>query len=153
MQPRIRFPILIITLLLLSAMSNTPIPFTTQEIAISTKEKQHYFSVEVAQTVQQRRLGLMNRQHMEEGHGMLFLFEQEKIVHFWTLHTYISLDIVFINSNGSVAHMIKNTPLNSRQTISSRYPIVAAVELPAGTIDRLSIPLGASVQYKTAPTL
>ncbi len=63
---------------------------------------------EVAHTVQQRRIGLMNRESLGELNGMIFLNSADAISPFWMGHTYIPLDIIFIDASGSIVDISEN---------------------------------------------
>ena len=62
--------------------------------------------VEVARTGAARRQGLMRRQSLKPHHGMIFLFEKEEPQSFWMKNTYISLDIMFVNSAGTIIGIV-----------------------------------------------
>ena len=66
------------------------------------------FRVEIADTNQKRAEGLMYRENLEQGGGMLFIFEKEGFYSFWMKDTLIPLDIVWINKNKEVVHIEKN---------------------------------------------
>ena len=80
-------------------------------------DKPHYVElegkkiiVELAQTPEERKQGLMHREELCPSCGMLFLFEQENIHPFWMKNTIIPLDIVFINANYEVVDVTKAEP-------------------------------------------
>ena len=60
------------------------------------------FLLELATTAAQHERGLMERTHLAKDHGMLFVWPQEAIRHFWMLNTLIPLDIFFINQQRRV---------------------------------------------------
>jgi len=60
------------------------------------------FLLELATTAAQHERGLMERTHLAKDRGMLFVFPQEAIRHFWMLNTLIPLDIFFINQQRRV---------------------------------------------------
>src|SRR4030067_404571 len=63
---------------------------------------QDCFSVELALTPEQQARGLMNRTHMDQDGGMLFVFPQGGIYPFWMKDTLIPLDMVWMDSQGKV---------------------------------------------------
>ena len=68
--------------------------------------------VEVARTAEEQRRGLMFRDHLDDGRGMLFLFDHPHGLTFWMHNTYIPLDMVFITAGMRVAGVVESaTPL------------------------------------------
>jgi uncharacterized membrane protein (UPF0127 family) len=64
--------------------------------------------VEIANTDELRRRGLMYRQNLAPGAGMLFLFQNDEIHQFWMKNTLIPLDMIFIRKDGTVAGVVEN---------------------------------------------
>ncbi len=58
--------------------------------------------VEIAKTPAQRHQGLMFREELEVGTGMLFVFEEEDFHSFWMKNTLIPLDIIWIGKDMNV---------------------------------------------------
>ncbi|NEQ53487.1 MAG: DUF192 domain-containing protein [Leptolyngbya sp. SIO3F4] len=54
------------------------------------------FDLEVAQTQQQQRLGLMHRKALPDNRGMLFPFSPARPVGFWMKNVPVGLDMVFL---------------------------------------------------------
>jgi len=66
-------------------------------------------NVEVADTDEERREGLMNRTSLESD-GMLFVFDREQELSFWMKNTYIPLDMVFVYRNGTISRIYEADP-------------------------------------------
>lgn len=66
--------------------------------------------VEIADTNSERQTGLMHRKKLCDDCGMLFVFEEEDIHSFWMKDTYISLDMIFINSDLEVVELLHAVP-------------------------------------------
>jgi uncharacterized membrane protein (UPF0127 family) len=65
-------------------------------------------TVEIANTDELRRRGLMYRQNLAPDAGMLFLFPMDEIHQFWMKNTLIPLDMIFIRKDGTVAGVVEN---------------------------------------------
>ena len=68
------------------------------------------FRCEVADTYEERRTGLMDRESLENDAGMLFVFDAPRSVSFWMKDTLIPLDIIFINQTGHVVNIEEADP-------------------------------------------
>jgi uncharacterized membrane protein (UPF0127 family) len=107
----------------------------------------HVFQVEVADDPGERAQGLMFRRSMAADHGMLFDFRTSAEVGFWMENTYLPLDLLFIRADGRIARISRGTPL-SREVIPSGEPVLAVLELNAGTAARLGIRPGDLVRHR-----
>jgi hypothetical protein len=115
-------------------------------IVSSDGKQQHDFDVEMALTPEQQTIGLMFRQSVPAEGGMLFDWGQAKDSRMWMRNTVSSLDMVFINEDGSIRHIVENTVPESLAVIDSAGPVRATLELAAGTAERLDIRVGDRVQ-------
>jgi uncharacterized membrane protein (UPF0127 family) len=105
----------------------------------------HAFDVEVASTPEQQTVGLMFRTRVAPDGGMLFVSTGERDAQFWMRNTLVPLDMIFINTDGSIRHIAENTVPQSLAVIGSRGPVHATLELAAGTAERLDIRVGDKV--------
>src|SRR5437868_4387920 len=80
-----------------------------QNLEIVTRNGVHAFTVELVANDEERARGLMFRKELPEGRGMLFDFQREQNVEFWMKNTYVSLDIIFIRSNGRILRIAEGT--------------------------------------------
>ena len=108
------------------------------EIINDTGNPIHY-PVEVAKTNEEQAEGLMYRLELKQNGGMLFLFNNEKKASFWMKNTLIPLDIIFINKNGSINKIYKNTIPKSKKRIISKGEVLAVLEINAGEAIRNNI--------------
>jgi len=97
------------------------------------------YHVEVAKTDEEQAMGLMNRLDLKNNSGMLFLFDNEKKASFWMKNTFIPLDIIFINKNGSINKIYKNTKPKSLKRIKSKGEVLAVLEINAGEANKHNI--------------
>jgi len=87
-------------------------------ISKSNGERDITLQVEVADEPSERKQGLMCRESIPSETGMLFTYDSDNSSGFWMYNTYTEIDILFIDSYGQVADMIKMSPC-PRQTL---YP-------------------------------
>jgi len=105
------------------------------------------FEVEVARTVAERATGLMGRTHMPLKHGMLFIFEQSMVQHFWMKNTPLSLDMIFINSKKKVVGVSKNTKPYDTSSYYVPAPSLYVLEVNAGQAEKNGIDKGSDVVF------
>lgn len=89
--------------------------------------------VEVASTPSQRAQGLMKRTSLAPFDGMLFVWQDRALRHFWMKDTPLSLDILFFDEKGVLFHYEDRTTPFSERLIPSLMPAKYVLELPAGT--------------------
>lgn len=105
------------------------------------------FDVEVADTPQQRRRGLMDHEELGRGNGMLFDFKEPQRVTFWMKDTEIPLDMLFLDADGRIVKIHRDAEPLSRKRIPSGRPVLAVLEVRAGTSARLNIQEGDRVLH------
>lgn len=90
-------------------------------------------AVEIADEPEERRIGLMHRSSLEEGTGMLFLFDEPQALSFWMKETLIPLDILFFDERGIFVSRATMQPCDSDPcpTFQPEYPASAALEVNA----------------------
>lgn len=108
----------------------------------------HAVQVEVARTDAERERGLMNRERLEAGRGMLFVFEAEDEHVFWMKDTLVPLDMIFIDGLGTIVGIVARAePLTtSPRTVGrpSRY----VLEVPGGWAEERGVKAGDGVRFE-----
>jgi uncharacterized protein len=113
-----------------------------QTLEIASKTGVHVFAVELAVTDEERARGLMYRRSVPESYGMVFDFKRDQEVTMWMRNTYVSLDMIFIQSDGRIRRIAENTETESDKIIPSGGPVRAVLEVVAGTARKLGIEAG-----------
>ncbi|MEM7068900.1 MAG: DUF192 domain-containing protein [Pseudomonadota bacterium] len=108
-------------------------------LSLKTSAGKFEFTVEVADEASERQRGLMFREKMLPTHGMLFDFEETELVYMWMENTVLSLDMIFIRPDGTVAKIQTNTIPFSRDIISSGEPVSHVLELNAGLARQINL--------------
>lgn len=101
--------------------------------------------VEIARTVEQKRVGLMNRDAVPENTGMLFLFDKEEERRFWMRNTHVPLDLLFVKEDGLIFNIHERAVPFSLERILSRGEALAVLEIAGGEAERLEISVGDKV--------
>jgi len=107
--------------------------------------------VEVVTTNEDKMKGLMYRDYLEDGHGMLFVYEKNSQVMMWMKNMQIPLDIIFIGSDSVVKHIEQNVPPcyeiddNLCPRYRSIYLVSYALEVPANFVAENGISVGDSI--------
>jgi len=97
---------------------------------------------EVADTEQLRRRGLMYRQRLPKGQGMLLLWDKPGFAALWMKNTLIPLDMVFMDGDGVITHIHENARPGDLKPISAGRPTLAVLEITAGEAKRLGLKVG-----------
>lgn len=126
-------------LILLTAGFLPKITFETAQVTLKTASQDIFFTVEIADTSAKRSKGLMKREVLAIDHGMLFVFEEEKMLSFWMKDTPLPLDIIFFDRDGEyVSHYAGAVPY-SEESIRSVAPAQYALEVNAGLTEEKQI--------------
>jgi uncharacterized membrane protein (UPF0127 family) len=121
---------------------------TLESLTIASQGGQRQsFKVEVARNDADRAQGLMYRRAMPADQGMLFDFAKVAPVSMWMQNTYLPLDMLFVRPDGTIARIAANTEPLSTRTIPSGEPVLAVLELNAGTAARLNIKPGDRLEH------
>ncbi len=126
-----------------------PQSLPTERILLHTYRGDLPLTVEIADSKEEREIGMMYRKIVPLGTGMLFVFDDEIARNFWMRKTYIPLDIIFFSSKKKVTSMVENmapcdeTVTNQLCTLyNSEFPAMYALEAPAGFIRANRIRVG-----------
>lgn len=123
--------------------------FRKDKLTVKTATGEHVIEIEVAETSEQKSLGLMYRQKVPPNTGMLFPYDRPQELTMWMRNTYVSLDMIFIRADGSVHRIEYGTEPLSERVIGSGGPVTAVLELAAGEAKRLALRPGDQVIYRT----
>ncbi len=108
---------------------------------------------EIADTPLKRATGLMYRDHLKKGHGMLFVFGQPHAWSFWMKNTKIALDLIWLDDKKRVVHIERNVPICTKTDDScpqyrpNSEDAVFVLEIAGGTVDGYKIEKGSMLQF------
>jgi uncharacterized protein len=123
-----------------------------EPIVIHSGGSAYKFEVEVVATPETRAQGLMYRKALAANAGMLFIYPDEKPVSFWMKNTLIPLDMLFLKSDGQIAHIAHNAVPLDETPIDSGAAVKAVLEVKGGTAAALGIKEGDRVEYPDQPS-
>lgn len=91
------------------------IPLDTGFVRIETEAGHHVVNVEIAETDEQRGIGLMARSSLPLEEGMLFVYgaPQDSSAAFYMFRTLIPLDIAFYDDEGRIVAIRQMEPCTS----------------------------------------
>jgi uncharacterized membrane protein (UPF0127 family) len=118
-----------------------------ETIVIETDKTSHMLAVEIADTPALRERGLMFRHRLPDDRGMLFLYGRAEPVAMWMKNTYSPLDMVFVRGDGSIAEVVEGAVPHSLETIRSREPVLAVLEVAAGNARKLGLKPGTVIRH------
>ena len=105
----------------------------------------HQIDAQVAQTPEQREIGLMFRREMPQHEGMLFAFEYPSVQCFWMKNTLLPLTAAFVADDGAIVNLADMKPQTTDSHCSAR-PVRYVLEMNQGWFSRKGIKAG----YKLA---
>lgn len=140
---------LALTATLLSALALTA---CTKQLTLSSFDGSESvnLTVDVADSPKEREKGLMKRESLDEGTGMLFVVPEPQMLTFWMKDTLIPLDVIFFDAEGvfvSAATMEPCTALPCpayKAAALSQY----ALEVPKGYREAHKIGTGWKLDLK-----
>jgi uncharacterized membrane protein (UPF0127 family) len=103
-------------------------------------------NVEVAATPGERARGLMDRDELGSGWGMLFVFQQEETQTFWMRNTKIPLSIAFVGADLVVRDVQDMEPMTDDNHVSTA-PAIYALEVNQGWFRSHGVAPGATVKF------
>ena len=121
------------------AQSETAQISKIEPVTVASEHSATMFTTEIADTEQLRERGLMFRHRLPEDQAMLFDFGKPRPVSMWMKNTNISLDMLFIRTDGTIAAIAENTVPQSLDIVSVQEPVLGVLEVAAGTVKRLGL--------------
>ena len=108
-------------------------------------------AVEVAADDETRAQGLMYRDQLREGTGMLFFFTTTAEYPFWMKNTLIALDMIWIDENHKVVHVEPNVPPCKADPCPNYPPNAPAryvLELAGGMAAKHRVTAGSTLRFE-----
>jgi uncharacterized protein len=105
----------------------------------------HLIQAELAQSAEERIIGLMFRSSMPVNDGMLFAFERAGVQCFWMKNTLLPLSAAFVADDGRIVNIEDMQP-QSEDSHCSAKPVRFVLEMNQGWFARRGIKPGSRLQ-------
>jgi uncharacterized membrane protein (UPF0127 family) len=109
------------------------------------KIKGHAIRVEVANTMESRRTGLMFRDSLGQSQGMLFVYEAEDRHAMWMKNTLLPLSVAFIDRAGRILNIEDMQP-QTEDSHMAAAPAAYSLEMNQGWFKKRGIKRGDRVE-------
>jgi uncharacterized membrane protein (UPF0127 family) len=109
------------------------------------------YSIELARTPEEQAQGLMFRESLAEKTGMLFLFSNRDVHHFWMKNTMIPLDMIWLDDAGKVIFVSADTPPCKADPCPSYgpdAPATSVLEIAGGKAAGEKIVVGSVLRFE-----
>ena len=123
----------------------------TAKVFLGTPTGEIPVNVEVVSTPAKVEKGLMFREHLPPDDGMLFLMNVERVHTFWMKNTLISLDIIFIGKDMTVAGISQNALPRSEAILQVGKPSFYVLEVNGGWTAQHKVTAGSTVRFEGVP--
>jgi uncharacterized membrane protein (UPF0127 family) len=112
------------------------------------------YRVEIAATPESRAQGLMYRESLMEGRGMLFLFPKPSVESFWMKNCNFPIDIVWMDANRKIIFVLAHTPPCKEDPCPTYGPKVESfyvLEIPDGASAKEKAVVGSTLVFSNIP--
>jgi uncharacterized membrane protein (UPF0127 family) len=101
--------VIILFSVLIKPVNANEVIFKKSQLILNGEE----YLLEIAQSVTQRRRGLMFRKHLDERQGMLFIFPRSGDHRIWMKNTLIPLTVIWLDEKNEIISVKKLLPCTS----------------------------------------
>ncbi len=120
------------------------------DLTVNTAQGDFVFKTDIAMTRVQRANGMKFRTEIAPDQAMLFIDRTDQIQSFWMKDTCVSLDLIWIRSDWTVAGMSENAvPLNANpdDRLLSEEPVRYVLEIPGGRAAEIGLQPGDRIAF------
>lgn len=131
----------------LDSRSSSDVEIRAATFLVDDGEEGPVLHLEIADSPEEIRRGLMHRKKMQKDTGMLFIMPQVKPLSFWMKNTYIPLSIAFIREDLEIVRILEMKPLDTSLRYRSGKACKYALEVPQGWFSKHGIEAGDSIVF------
>lgn len=143
-----KFVKVFLAVLLIAACSKQDDAAKEANMIISTANGDVKYVVEEAQTPDELQKGLMFRDSVAENGGMIFDLTNVQNVAMWMKNTKVPLDMIFLDSDGTISWIFENAVPMSEDYIIPPIAPAAVIEVNGGDVQKHGIKIGDVVKHK-----
>ena len=125
-----------------TSIASAEVSFKTETLTVPADDGVVTLTIEVADTPARRSRGYMGRTDIGPRDGMLFVFEPPRNVSMWMKNTPTSLDMIFLEADGSIESIAERTTPGSTAIVSSAGEVAYVLEVLAGSAERWGLEPG-----------
>lgn len=130
------------------AFLQQPAPTKYQQGTPVVRSGEYDIPVEIADTDAKRQRGLSDRDPLEAGHGLLFVFDAPGEYGFWMKDMAFAIDIVWIAEDWTVIGIEKSAaPESFPHIFYPSAPVKYVLEMNAGDAQAFSIAAGSKLNF------
>jgi uncharacterized membrane protein (UPF0127 family) len=107
--------------------------------------RKHTIRVEVADTDESRRTGLMGRRSLGDDQGMVFVYPRPSMQAMWMKNTFVALSVAFVGADGRILNIEDMQP-RTEDAHASDGPAAWSIEAPIGWFRKRGIRAGDRVE-------
>lgn len=104
----------------------------------------YQIDAQMAQSAEQRGIGLMFRSEMPAHEGMLFVFEQPSTQCFWMKNTLLPLTVAFVLDDGTIVNLADMKPMSTDSHCSLK-PVRFVLEMHQGWFTKKGFKPGSKI--------
>jgi len=116
-------------------------------VSLRDEDQSVQFTVDVADSNEERASGLMFVEKMAATQGMLFVYDRPQSVSFWMRNTLIPLDMVFVDETGVVRNIHSMAQPLDETPIFGGEDIQYVLEINGGMAEMLTLEVGDQMQH------
>jgi uncharacterized protein len=132
---------------LIFSAAHTEARMRRESLTLVTAAGEKKIDIEIAESSEEKSMGLMFRTALPDTQGMLFPYLPPQEITMWMRNTYIPLDMVFIRADGIIHRIEVRTEPLSEKVVASSGDVTAVLELAGGASERLGIKAGDTVVH------